>query len=330
MKKALIFRTGAYGDIIHLSFLPHLLKNKGFDRVDVQTGVKGFRILKNNPYIDELSVYTGELVVDSLQKSMTRDIFLLKKHVEAMGHKFTKTFFLGGTIESSVVMMENQPEYFYHQGRRDHYAKINFYDQTLITAGFPEEVGKWQGEMYFTDEECDIVEKYIEQYKDKFTILINVAGTSAHKQLAQAEELVRKILVKYDDALIITTGGPEYKDKSLKHIDDKRVRTIIGVQPFRQAAHLTKHVNCVIGCESGLMIASNMHGTPTIQLMTAASLVNHCGYAKNDYSLQSPAYCSPCNKGPYQYVGCPIKDKYPLCVYFDTDKIMEQIGKIHD
>ena len=73
-----------------------------------------------------------------------------------------------------------------------------------------------------------------------------------------------------------------------------------------------------------------MWNTPTIQLMTAASLINHPKYAKNDYSLQSPAYCSPCCKGPYQYIGCPSKDGYPLCVYFDVDKIMEQVDKIHD
>ena len=64
--------------------------------------------------------------------------------------------------------------------------------------------------------------------------------------------------------------------------------------------------------------------------MTAASLDNHTKYAKNDYSLQSPAYCSPCCKGPYQYIGCPSKDGYPLCVYFDIEKIMEKVDEIHD
>jgi len=310
--------------------LPHLLKNKGYDKVDVQTGIKGYRVLQHNPYINELSIYMGELVVSDFDRVVTRDMFLVKKHIEANGHKYDDTFFLGGSIENSLLKMENQSEYFMHQMHRDSSLKVNYYDQTCISAGYPEEVGKWQGEVYFTDEECNIGEEYIKQYKDKFTILINVAGTSAHKQFVQAEELVKKLLDKYEDALIITTGGPEYKDKSLKHMDDKRVRTIIGVQPFRQAMHLTKHVNCVIGCESGLMVASNMHGTPTIQLMTAASLDNHCKYAKNDYSLQSPAYCSPCSKGPYQYIGCPVKDGYPLCVYFDTDIIMEQVEKIYD
>lgn len=331
MKKALIFRIGAYGDMIHLSFLPHLLKNKGFDKVDVETGIKGFRILVNNPFIDNLGIYVSELTGDTKSRQTADNPLMLKKHLEILAMHYTKFFFLGGTIESDILKMENQNDYYEPDWiRRDKYAHINYYDQTCIRTGYPDEVGKWQGEVYFTDEEHNAVEEYISKYKNKFIVLINVAGTSGHKQFVQAKEVAKKILDKYKDALIITTGGKEYEDKNLKDLSDKRVRTIIGHQSFRQALLLSKYVNCVIGMESGLMVGANMWGTPTIQLMTAASLENHTKYAKNDYSLQSPAYCSPCCKGPYQYIGCPMKEGYPLCIYFDTDKILKQVEKIYD
>jgi len=329
MKTILLFRLGAYGDMIHMSFLPRMLKQKGYSKVDVETGIKGYRILHGNPYIDNLGIYCSEMAKTPADKINASKSFNLNQHLEAMGQQYNDVMFLGGTIEQSILIMEQQHRYYENDNFRDQYRHINYYDQMAISAGFPEEVGKWQGEVYFSDKEHDIVEDYIEQYKDKFTVLINVAGTSAHKQFQQSEELAKKILDKYDDALIITTGGPEYADRNLKHLGD-RVKTIIGHQPFKQAMLLAKHVNCTIGCESGLMVASNMWGTPTIQLMTAASLENHTKYAKNDYSLQSPAYCSPCCKGPYQYIGCPSKDGYPLCVYFDTDLIMEKVGDIHD
>jgi ADP-heptose:LPS heptosyltransferase len=329
MKRALIFRLGAYGDILHLSFLPHLLKDKGYDKVDVETGIKGYRILVNNPFIDNLAIYPSELLTGNEKKAVSTR-HALQKHLKIMSLEYDNIFFLGGTIESAILKMEEQPEYYMHQKYRDSFSKINYYDQTLLSAGFPEEQGKWQGEVYFTDEEHKAVEEYIDKYKDKFTVLINVAGTSAHKQFVQAEEVARKILDKHKDALIITTGSREHESKNLKWLDDKRVRTITGHQPFRQALLLAKHVNCVIGMESGLMVGANMWGTPTIQLMTAASLDNHPKYAKNDYSLQSPAYCSPCCKGPYQYIGCPVKDGHPLCVYFDTKKILKQVDKIYD
>jgi hypothetical protein len=72
-----------------------------------------------------------------------------------------------------------------------------------------------------------------------------------------------------------------------------------------------------------------MWDVPTIQLLTATSKLAHCKHSKNDYSLQSPARCSPCYKGPYMYYGCPTKDLLPLCVYFETDKILTQVEAIH-
>jgi ADP-heptose:LPS heptosyltransferase len=100
--------------------------------------------------------------------------------------------------------------------------------------------------------------------------------------------------------------------------------------PFRQALLITKYVNCVIGCESGLMIGASMWYTPTIMLMTAASIESHCKYNPNDYSIQSPAYCSPCYKGPYQYRGCPHKNGNPLCVYFNVVDIINKIKQIYE
>lgn len=330
MKKALIFRLGAYGDIIHLSFLPHLLKDKGYDQVDIETGIKGYKILQENPFIDNLKLYIGE-TCSKKAKLIAYRKDLVEKHLQAIMAYYDIIFDLNASIEYDILKMEVQSEYYESDNvRRGKYAHINYYDKTLLETGYPEEQGKWQGELYYNDQEKKTVENYIKKYKDKFTVLINVAGTSAHKQFVQAKEVAQKILDKYDDALIITTGSPEHKEKSLKELSDTRVRTIIGHQGFRQATLLAKHVNCVIGCESGLMVASNMWGTPTIQLMTAASLENHPKYAKNDYSLQSPAYCSPCCKGPYQYIGCPVKDGYPLCVYFDTNKILKQVDKIYD
>jgi len=328
MKTILLFRLGAYGDMIHMSFLPRLLKGKGYDKVDIETGIKGFRVLHGNPFIDNLGIYLSEIGTRECDRNTAKQPFNVTKHLEAMSYQYDEVMMLGGTIETSILKMENQQEYYAHDDIRDKYRHINYYDQMAISAGFPEEVGKCKGEVYFADEEHDAVESYMDKYKDKFTVLINVAGTSAHKQFVQAEEVAKKILDKYEDAVIITTGAPQYADKNLKHLGD-RVRTIIGHQPFRQAMLLAKHVNCVIGCESGLMVASNMWGTPTIQLMTAASLVNHCKYAENDYSLQSQAYCSPCCKGPYQYIGCPVKEGHPLCVFFDVNKIMEKVGEIH-
>lgn len=322
MKKALILRYGAYGDIIHISHLPRLLKEQGFDFVAVETNYKGFQLLRDNPFIDKITY-----LPDSSDLLKRRG--LIEKKWALLAEEYDSFINLNGSIEYDILMMETQNDYYRNDKVRSNRCNINFYDHMTALAGYPNIKGR-TGELFFTEEEKTKVDEYYSKYKDNFTILINLSGTSFHKQFIQAKEVAKWVLDTYEDAVIIETAGPEWKHLTLKEIDDKRIRSIIGIQPFRQAAALAKRVNCVIGCESGIMCAANMWNTPTIQLMTAASVKNHCEHAKNDYSLQSPAYCSPCHKGPYQYVGCPVVDGHLLCTYFDVDKIKENITKIYE
>jgi hypothetical protein len=96
---------------------------------------------------------------------------------------------------------------------------------------------------------------------------------------------------------------------------------------------MAKYASLVIGAESGLMVASTLLGAPTVQLMTAASLKNHGGDFVNDYSLQSPAPCSPCHKGPYDYIGCPkfqhLGSQYPVCVKFEPEIILARMEQVY-
>src|SRR3990167_6076158 len=54
IKSVLIARHGAYGDCIHVSHLPQLLKENGYDFVGVSTGKKGVNIFYGNPYINKI------------------------------------------------------------------------------------------------------------------------------------------------------------------------------------------------------------------------------------------------------------------------------------
>lgn len=321
MKTALIIRYGAYGDIIHMSFLPHLLKDQGYTTVDMETNPKGYQIMYNNPYIDNLT----EIVPEFLFKDKG---FMLIKHWEIMKDRYDKVVNLWHSIEYGMQTMESENLYYMSSKvRRDKFGAINFYDQSIIKAGYPELVGKYQGEFYPQPEEERIAKAYMRKFDGQFTVMMNLSGTGPHKRFVQAQELAQKILDTYPDAHIITTGAPECKRFEFA---GQRITSIAGQFPFRQALILTKYVNCIIGCESGIMVAAGMWHTPSVQLMTAASIANHCKYNPNDYSLQSPVYCAPCHKGPYEYIGCPHKDGNPLCVYFDLDKIVAQVDKIYE
>jgi len=318
MKKALISRFCAYGDILHASFLPRLLKDQGYDVVDFEMNFKAYQLMCYNPFIDNIIFY---------EPTEQFPMYLMEKHWQVLSQGYDKFVNLYKSLEYGCLAMEDENVYYQSDTvRRNRYGNINFYDKTCLDAGYPELCGRYLGEVFYPQFEIDLVEHWMKEFKDKFTVMINLCGTGGHKEFHQAQEFVDRVRKEYKDVVFITTGGKEYEEYDLKGDD---IVSIVGKKPFVQALLIAKYVDCLISCESGIAVGANMWGTPTIQLMTAANLMNHQKYAINDFSIQSPAYCSPCHKGCYSYIGCPSKEGRPLCVYFDMEIIMEKFKEVY-
>ncbi len=336
MKKAFVIRHGAVGDCIHASHLPRLLKEKcGFDYVAFEYNPKGHYVFGNNPFIDE------HIQFNAHQEPILRFPYsYMERRWQAIAEEgnFDRVINLQNSIETGYLAMEDQTEYYMStKYRRKKYGKHNYYDQTTLWAGLSEHVGT-VGELFFDEDEEALVQGiYKTHYEGKFVIIANLSGSSKQKMLYNAELIIKTFLERHPDAVCITMG-----DEACKSVEFKGDRIInrSGVfgpnqyYPYRQSMLMTKYANCVIGCESGLMVASTLLGAPTIQLMTTCAIKNHGGDFPNDYSLQSPAICSPCHKGPYDFIGCPKFDhlgmKYPVCIKFDSNVILNQMEKVYD
>ena len=309
--------------MVHMSHLPRLLKDQGWDYVGILTGDKGKQILKDNPFIDYFHIFEGG------GKDITREFY--NAQLRNLSLKYDKTVDLLHTLEIGALTLEKQNEYYMHQSVRAKKGAENYYDISTVRAGYPELVGKYRGEMFFSDEETKTVEHDLlrpGRFKDNFKVLVNISGSGAHKYFVQGEEVVNWILDTYPDAVVFLTGGKELEKDDFSEGND-RIRSLVGKKPFRQVAQMLKYMDCAIGLESGIMCVSSMWDIPTIQLMTCASVYNHCKYGTKDYSIQSPANCSPCHKCPYRHYGCPKIDNYPLCVYFNVDEIKDNVRKIY-
>ena len=227
MKSALIIRHGAYGDMIHCTHLPKLLKDQGYDFIALSTGKRGVNIFKNNPLIQkvhysELGVFTRVLSIhyfNSRLKSISRD--------------YDRVVNLNQSIEVGALPGQHQPEFFADQKTRDLIGSENYYDISTRVAGFPHLVGKYKGELFFSKQEEEMVLKGLEKHKGRFKVMINLSGSSPHKAFVQASEVVDRILEAYPDAVVFTTG-----DEASTDLDSKRTEVIhlIGSKkPFRQA-----------------------------------------------------------------------------------------------
>lgn len=328
-KRVYVTRYGALGDQVHTSHIPHLLKNLGAAYVAFEYNNKGYPVFINNPYIDE-HIHFEPSIPPLCYYPYS---FVEKRHKEIKERNgYDVHINLQNSIERAYIAMEDMPEYFMSSAyRREKYGKLNYYDQVTTFAGFPEHIGM-KGELYFTESEETTVKTIYENfYKDKFVFIANLSGTSKHKILYNGEAIVKDFLAKHPDAVCITMGDKTVKEHA--EFSGERIVNKAGVYPFRQSMLMTKYANMVMGCESGLMVVSTLLGAPTLQMMTAASIKNHGGDFPNDYSLQAPCKCSPCHKGPYNYIGCPQFDylglKYPVCVKFDKDTVLNRMEEIY-
>lgn len=320
-KSVLIARHGAYGDCIHVSHLPQLLKENGYSIVGVSTGKKGLNIFYGNPYIDK--IHYCELMENT--KHLGKHFY--SGRLAEIGRNYDRVIDLNQAIEVNALPGQYQNEYYQDFGTRAKMGKENYYDIATKIAGFHHLIGKYKGQIHFTKSEDAMVNNGMLKYSNNFKIMVNLMGTSPHKVFIQAKEVIQKVLDKYPESIVFTTGNKDAKEFD---VELPRVKSIVGKFHFRQALNMCKYMDCVIGCESGLMCGASALGVPTIQLMTAASIENHCKYAEKDYSIQSPCRCSPCHRNPYDYWGCPRTNGMPRCIYFDIDVIMEQINKVHE
>lgn len=322
-KRIYIVRHGAFGDVIHCSHLPRLFKKHGASYVKMETNRKGMQVLAHNPYIDEL-----KMLDNADERWATRTYEWLLKHIEAEGEGFDYVFNLDNTLERGYIAMEDMNDYYRDtEYRREKYGKKNYYDIATEICGF-EERGV-TGDIHFSEDETFHVEKYVKKYEGKTKVMMNLSGSSPQKVFVEWESVCRSILEEYPDSIVWITGDKDcekaFLESSLK--DNPRCRLVAGTWPFRQSLCFTKYINLLVSPESGIAVGSNSFNTPTVQMLTTTSHRNHPCYAKNDFSIQSKAECSPCHKGPYMFLGCHKKNGLPVCTYFSDEDVMTQVRK---
>lgn len=323
MKTAFVHRLGAFGDVLHASHLPRLIKEYyKVDMLDFETSTRGLQILQNNPYIDHLTCIDPN-------KTDRNTLFTKWRYME---DEYDLCFNLINTIEVEYCCNETHWKYYRNNDyRREKCGKMNFYDVMTASCNLPEVYYGTRGELYYPQDEHDRAKQWIADTKKKYDvdwfILLCLSGSSLHKRFQSAESIARKILDKYPKSFIVITGDKDCLKDVFEH---PRVLSKVDKWNFRTVALMAKYFDFVISPETGLVCVSHLWDTPTLQLLTAASWDNHIKYAKNAYWVQSDAPCSPCHKNPVMYYGCTRKDGVPLCAAsFNEDKIMAKVEEAY-
>lgn len=318
-KTCFVSRLGGAGDVLHASHLPELLKTYyGITRLVWETNYWGMHILHGNPFIDELQM------VDTSRMTTNR----MLKNLEDAHETYDMVFDFANTIEQAYCTNENDQRYYRSEGwRRKHLGK-NYYDVMTDAAGLPDSFYGTRGRLYFTPEEHDSCQRWIDEKHKTYekVILVNLSGSTLHKKFIQAESVCRQILERHPKALLILTGDEHCAAQAFEH---EHVISYVGskVNTFRSVALKCKYVDLTISLESGLILVAHSWDAPALQLLTAASWENHIKYAKNAYWIQAKPVCSPCHRNPREYFGCPVIEKHPACIYFDESEILAKVDE---
>jgi len=315
-KKALIIRWGAIGDMVFVTPIPRLLKEQGY-YVVVNCQRPGLMIMQNNPYIDEFW----------FQESKAIDPQKYDAYWELISKGFDKVINLTQSVEGDLLKF---PDYMHPmRKRKEDRVDENFIDYTLEFSGFKERGLK--GEIYFSEEEEREAKKFLENFKDKFVVIVVVMGSSISKSYPYWPFIFNEATLYKDmpELITITTGDEWGRLLEWDHEHNIKGSSILSV---RKSLALCKFSNLVIGPDTGIVNGAGCFDVPKICLLGQTSHNNIAKYWENDYSIQSPAKCSPCYSIVYVREQCEV-DPYThgnVCMKeLKPDIVVAQIKKVY-
>jgi ADP-heptose:LPS heptosyltransferase len=301
LKKALLARLGAFGDMIILSPVFPMLKRDGY-HVTLYMSKRAEPIIRHNPYIDKVIYHDESIPIEKLWD-----------HLENLGKGYDKFIHLSESIEGTLLYSEKNPAKFNRTHEQRHAeCNVNYYDRTLELCGYPNVRG-FRGQLYFSPLEYHQARKFRQQNHGKFFILWSLSGSSFHKTYPHAENVARAFCEVHKDAVIVTVGDDSCL---LMEWDHEQTFKKSGVWNIRRSMLATKFADLVISTETGILNAAGCFDTPKIALLSHSSVENLTKYFKNCINLNADVPCYPCHRLIYTREACPLDTKIvgPVCM----------------
>jgi ADP-heptose:LPS heptosyltransferase len=320
MKKVLVVRLGAYGDMIIISPVLTRLKELGY-YVILNTNQRGIDLYENDKRIDEIIPHDESIPVDKVQdhwdeqkKEIAHDLYI----------NFTSS------IENNLALHPTQPLYTKPKQTRMLRCNRNYYEETAKLSGL-EGVG-FIPSVVFSEEEENYAKSIIRP--GSFNIVWGLSGSGTNKVYPWAEFVMGSLIKEYPNIHIITLGDEKCKilENINKQLPEKNFTELAGEIPIRKAFALTKFANLVIAPDTGLLHSAGCWETPKIGLLGHTSIENITKHFKNDYSIEANCSCAPCFFLIYDYrIQCPIDPitRASWCMSsIEPERVFEQVKRV--
>ena len=332
MKKLLLIRYGAYGDIIYMSsLLPYLLEQY---EITLETNIRGYHLFKDDPR------FTNVRCIDPFAIPEEKRVDVVRRYWDLLPELQPDFEILNliGTLELSCVCNEIVPDATLPTKERARKYGANFYENHFKRAKIPFP-GDFTAEnhIFFTNHEKEVVGRWALKNKDTFTMIVVLGGSTIQKVFPTwMKEYCEWVIDNHPKATIYLLGDKDCADEVWTY--ERTVSYVHGTNgfnlPFKQALLMAKHADYVIGGETGLLVGAGHWGTPKTMLSTTSAMDQTVKYHRNDHSLQSSAECSPCYRSCYTPTHCkldPVYNTFPICTHeWDMAKLKGIINGLYE
>jgi len=282
IRKALIVRGRALGDLIWCTEIPEFLANDGY-KVDFLAFKSNAQILQNNPHLNIINLHEGmpdtKQAYDEILKKYEGFYDLIVNLLFSVEGRF-----LWRTdMNYGVIPSEEQ--------RRQIPRNKNYFIETVKIAGY---LSRGYGKIYFSKEEEDKIKKWKESLKGYKVILWQPEGSTMNKRLPKVFKWIKAVLDYVPKSYHIVVSNTITNEALKGYIDDERVLTTCGSWNIRTIIGATKYADLVVGATSFLVNVASCFETPNVVIFSAEEKENLTEYWKNSYFIYPKCKCFPC------------------------------------
>lgn len=287
MKKAILFRPGhAIGDAVFTTPVPRLLKDAGYDVVDIACQQHNFEVFKGNPYIDEM------IPVPKVEDATKEWNDKFQERLKT----YDKVFAASGHVEMGLLQRTDADWGAIPSGKeRQEKAKgVSYQDHIFKEMGI-EATGQLP-EFYFDDtEKAQIAAMKAELDKDKMKLVLwNWTGSSKSKNLVFGPMYLQKVLDRHQHSMhYVFTQDPNMAQQIP---EGTRAFNAWGASTIRNTIQMCSIASLVIGPESFLVNAAAAFDVPKMIFFSHSAPENLAKYYTNCMAvLPLPSVqCHPC------------------------------------
>lgn len=319
IKKILIIRSGAIGDVVHTTNLVHSIK-KAYPEIEIHYLTSEIikpllisdsaisKVLTINPKFKLFSSYTKELA-NELKKENYNLVINLQP-----SFKIKFLVFLAG-IKNQLI---------YKKDFKLH-AVTNFFKTGLKV--FKDMKEEDSLKLYLPDENIQNAKKLLKDFKHPF-VIINAGGVLSKRQgrtypVDKWVELGNKIQEKYDGTIILN-GAKEDLEILAPLNEIKNSVNFIGKLSLIDSCAVISQADIMLSGDSGPLHIATAFNVKSIGLYGSMP-INRTGCYSSGINIVSDKHCVPCNKRKCKYLKKSKKVYAPCMEEISVDRILNQV-----